>query len=92
MVGVNQETTIEWATNAVKDMRRLAARDRERVIDKIEQYAKNPSSMANQVITLTGGEFMRLRVGNYRVIFSIERNGAPTMVILRVRHRGNVYD
>jgi mRNA-degrading endonuclease RelE of RelBE toxin-antitoxin system len=55
-------------TNAVKDMRRLVARDRERIIDKMEQYARNPASMANQVITLTGGEYMRLRVGDYRVM------------------------
>ena len=45
-----EEMQIEWGTRAIRDMRRLAARDRERIIDKIEQYAENPASLARQVI------------------------------------------
>ena len=83
---------IEWGIKAIRDMRRLAARDRERVIAKIEQYASDPASLAMQVITLTGGKDRRLRVGNYRVIFKIEDGEATTMVILRVLHRSKAYD
>ena len=83
---------IEWRTKAIRDMRRLAAPDRERVIAKIEQYAIDPASLAMQVITLTGGEHRRLRVGAHRVIFDIERDKATTMVVLRVLHRSKAYD
>jgi hypothetical protein len=55
-------------------MRRLEAQDRERIIVKIEQYAGDPPSLANQVIKLTGSEYRRMRVGDYRVIFGIEHN------------------
>lgn len=82
---------IEWATKAVKDMRRLAARDRERIVAKIEQYATNPESLANQVVALVGGEYLRMRVGNYRVVFTVERGRVVIMVVLRVRHRREAY-
>ena len=44
-----REMQIEWGPRAIRDMRRLAARDRERIIAKIEQYAENPASLARQV-------------------------------------------
>lgn len=88
-----QKMTIEWTVKAIRDMRRLAARDRERVIAKIEQYTENSTSLARQVITLTGGNNRRLRVGSYRVSFKVEQHGdTTTMVVLRVQHRSKVYD
>ena len=83
---------IEWGTRAIRDMGRLAPKDRERIIAKIEQYAEDPASLARQVITLTGGKYRRLRVGSHRVIFATEHEESPTMVVLRVRHRREAYD
>ena len=83
---------IEWAATAVKDMRRLTARNRERIIAKIEQYAKDPVSLTNQVIRLTGSEYRRMKVGRYRVIFRIEHDTIAVMIVLRVRHRREAYD
>ena len=84
--------TIEWTTRALRDMRRLAARDRERVIAKVEQYAGEPTSLGNQVTRLTGSDYSRLRIGNYRVIFDVERGEPDSVVVLRVRHRREAYD
>ena len=92
MPGVDPGLTIEWGTRAIRDMRRLAARDRERIIAKIEQYAGDPASLARQVVALTGGPYRRLRVGNHRVIFNVEQGNPTIMVILRVRHRREAYD
>ena len=83
--------TVEWATKAIRDMRRLPAQDRERVIAKVQQYADDPASLANQVTKLTGSEYMRMRVGNYRVLFSNEYGKVTIMVVLRVRHRREAY-
>ena len=83
---------IEWAAKAVKDMRRLAIRDRERIIAKVEQYAQDPASLAKQVIMLTDSEYRRMKVGQYRVIFRIEHDKIAVMIILRVRHRREAYD
>ena len=84
--------TIEWGNKAIRDMRRLPARERERIIAKIEQYAANPASLARQVVALTGGPYRRLRVGDYRVIFNVEQGHPVVMVVLRVRHRREAYD
>ena len=83
---------IEWGTRAIRDMRRFAAQDRERIIAKIEQYAENPASLASQVIALTGSPYRRLRVGNHRVIFTTRHGEPSTLTILRVRHRREAYD
>lgn len=84
--------SIQWAVKAIRDVRRLTPRDRDRIVAKIEQYASEPASLALQVITLTGSPYMRLRVGDHRVIFSLEGDGASDMVVLRVRHRREAYD
>ncbi len=84
--------TIEWGARAIRDMRRLPARERERIIARIEQYAANPASLARQVVALTGGPYRRLRVGDYRVIFDVEQGQPASMVVLRVRHRREAYD
>ena len=83
---------IEWGTRAIRDMRRLAARDRERIIAKIEQYAENPASIARRVTALTDSLYRRLRVGHHRVIFAAEHGEPSTLIVLRIRHRREAYD
>ena len=83
---------IEWGTRAIRDMRRLAAQDRERIIAKIEQYAEAPATLARQVTALTGNDYLRLRVGSYRVIFTTRHGEVSTLIVLRVRHRREAYD
>ena len=78
---------IEWATKAVKDMRRLAAPVRARIVAKVEQYTADPASLANNVIQLADSRYRRLRIGSYRVLFSVETNTITVLVVLRVRHR-----
>lgn len=73
-------------------MRRLNAQDRERIIGRIERYASDPAAFARQVVSLTESPFRRIRVGNYRVIFRIEREVVAIMLVLRVRHRREAYD
>lgn len=89
---MNQKMRIEWSVRSIKDMRRLSPRNRELVIDKIEQYSEDPASLTNQVISLVNSDYLRLRVGNYRVIFSVENGAVAILLILRVRHRRESYD
>ncbi len=73
-------------------MRGFDPSHRQRIIGRIEQYAADPGSLANQVIALANSRYRRLRVGDHRVIFDIDHSGTPTMVIIRVRHRREAYD
>jgi mRNA interferase RelE/StbE len=62
-----------------------------RIPAKIVQYADDPASQANNVKHLTGSPFYRLRVGDYRVIFSLDGE-ITIMTVIRVRHRREAYD
>jgi mRNA interferase RelE/StbE len=55
---------------------------------KIEQYADDPSSQANNVKSLVGVDAKRLRVGNFRVIFT---ETTDTITVLDIGPRGGVY-
>ena len=92
MYSVKRGFVIEWSARSIKDMRRLTARDRDQVISKIEQFASDPGSLANQVITLAGSDYRRLRVGSKRVIFDIRREDLSVILVMRVRHRREAYD
>ena len=56
---------------------------------KITQYADDPSSQANNVKTLAGVDAKRLRVGDFRVIFT---ETADTITILDIGPRGGIYE
>lgn len=79
-------------TKATKDMRAFPLRTRALILDKIDQYAADPASLANNVRSLMGSDLYRLRVGDYRVIFAIEDLEIRVMVVKRVRHRKEAYD
>ncbi len=81
-----------YEIRAIKDLKALEPKIRERVVVKITQYAAAPGALANNVKHLTGSPFYRLRVGDYRVIFSLEGDIAIVMTVIRVRHRRDAYD
>jgi mRNA interferase RelE/StbE len=59
-----------------------------RIIRKMESYAKEPAAFGNIVITMSTG-FRRLRVGDFRVIF---RESAREIEILDIGPRGGIYE
>jgi mRNA interferase RelE/StbE len=59
-----------------------------RIVGKIEEYAKDPNSLANMVVTMNTGH-RRLRVGDFRVIF---REDTAEMEILDIGPRGGIYN
>ena len=81
---------IEYTREAMKTLRRMDASTSRRVRDKLEQYATDPASLANNVITMKGGDgFKRMRVGDWRVIFTED---LVVVFVIRIASRGGVYD
>ena len=74
--------------SAEKDMDKISMSDRARIIGKLEVYATNPKTLANQVKRLQGNPLLRLRVGNYRVLFTED---GIVMTVVHVGHRKDVY-
>lgn len=80
---------IAYSKSAVKTLRRIPANEARRIVDKIEQYASDPKSQANNVKALTGSPYLRLRVGDWRVIMDDQ---GQILDILKIGPRGDIYD
>lgn len=79
---------IAYSNDALRSLRRMPIKDARRIRGKIEQYAAHPASQANNVNTLRGREGLRLRIGDWRVIF--EEDG-DAIRVLAIGLRGSVY-
>lgn len=73
---------------AAKFLRRNRA-EAARVIAKIEGYAADPVGLANNVKRLTGSTAMRLRIGDFRVIFE---ETETEIIVTKIGPRGSIYD
>lgn len=80
--------TISYTKKALKFLEEITQTDAKRIIEKIEQYAQDPSSLKNQLKKLTGVPSYRLRVGDYRVVFNKQ---GIVLSIIKIDCRGNVY-
>ena len=67
----------------------MPANTAQRIRAKIEQYAADPASLANNVKRLRGGKEMRLRIGDWRVVF---REDGVVLTVIRIAPRGEAYD
>jgi mRNA interferase RelE/StbE len=62
----------------------------QRVFSKIEALAHNPRPAGCKKLR-NSTDLWRIRVGDYRVVYSID-DGRKVIEVLRVRHRRDVYD
>ncbi len=80
---------IEIKKSAQKELKNLPNKELKRVIEKISSLATNPRP--TECKKLSGDEKYRVRIGNYRILYSIEDN-ILTIFIIKVGHRKNVYE
>ena len=79
---------IDYTREASKALRKMPTNEAKRVRGKIEAYATNPASLANNVKRLKGENAIRLRVGDWRVIMRDDE----VLAILKIGPRGGVYE
>ena len=80
---------IAYSRAAIKTLRRIPANEAERIRLKIEQYAADPASLANNVKALVGSPYIRLRVGDWRVLMDDRGN---VLDVMKIGPRGGIYD
>ena len=78
---------IIWDEKAYDSLNKLEPIISRKILKKVDGLSENPFS--KDIKKLKGNGDFRLRVGDYRIIFSIEKD---TIQILKVGHRKNVYD
>ena len=80
---------ISFTRAALKTLARMPANVAALIRAKIDQFARDPQSLANNVTALKGSTFVRLRVGDWRVIIDAD---TLTVLVVDIGPRGGIYD
>lgn len=83
--------TVKFAKSAKKEFSKLPARIQDRVIEALEVLAINPHSELLKIKKLKGrNELCRIRIGDYRLVYAIEKSELIVLVV-KIGHRREVY-
>ncbi|MHB8826579.1 MAG: type II toxin-antitoxin system RelE family toxin [Acidimicrobiales bacterium] len=82
------EYRIEFRPAAVRELRKIDRSTQPRIQGAIALLAQDPRPPASR--PLRGREGYRLRVGDYRIIYTID-GGVLLVVVVTVGHRRDVY-
>ena len=75
---------------AARALRRAPAETERLIRDKLRLYAVDPAALANNIKALKGeGQRFRLRIGDWRAVFSLE---ADLIIVHDIGPRGSIYD
>lgn len=80
--------SVRIKASAAKDLARIDASDRERLVLAIDDLARKP-----HVGTALKGEWnglRRIRVGVYRIVFEVQ-DAELVVLVVRIGHRSRVY-
>lgn len=80
--------TITWRKGALKTLRRVPRPEAQRIREKVKLYAEDPQALGNNVKALTGSDYIRLRVGDWRVIMDEQ---GDVLDVIKIGPRGGVY-
>jgi mRNA interferase RelE/StbE len=85
---VNPRFQVIFSSPAERAIERLPQAMQRRVLAKVRSLAQNPWPVG--FLKLTGVDAYRVRVGDYRVIYSVD-GGKLIVLVLDVGHRREVY-
>lgn len=80
---------VRYAKAARKALLRMPANQARRIVDKIDQLARDPASLAANIKALKNAHgALRLRVGDWRVIYL----DGVVIDVIQIAPRGSVYE
>ena len=82
--------SIEYSKVARKALKTMPRNTARLIIEKIDALAADPMAPNNNVKKLTGHPGYRLRVGDWRVVYTIHEH-ALLIAVVRIAPRGEVY-
>lgn len=86
---INQQYQVVWLKPALKGLSKLPKSEKEKIIAKIENLKKDSTLVEVKKLANTKNLF-RIRSGNYRVIFQIDRPNKKIKIVA-AGHRKDVY-
>jgi mRNA interferase RelE/StbE len=81
--------TVRFTPEAERQADALDPPIRQRIANRLDQLAQNPRNVSN-VKALAGGNQFRLRVGDWRLIYTLQ-DEVLLVLVVRVGHRREVY-
>lgn len=81
---------IVYDTKAFKFLKKADAKLRKTLQEKIKMLSVDPYSSQLDIKKLKGRDGYRLRVGQYRILYSVD-NDIVTIYIVDIAHRKEVY-
>lgn len=89
MTDAGRRYSIEYDRSAVKELKKLDRQVVRRIRPAIDALAEDPRPVGSrQLVGQT--DLLRIRVGDYRVIYTIQ-DKRVVVLVLRVAHRREVY-
>lgn len=82
--------TVQFASTAAKDLGSLEKPIAQRILGKIRWMAQNFDSLTPEALTGQWTGFFKLRVGEYRALYTFDKK-ASTITVHFVRHRRKIY-
>jgi mRNA interferase RelE/StbE len=83
--------SITYTSEAIKSLSRMDSVIAKRIRSKIMALAADPSAPNNNVKKLVGADGYRLRMGDWRVVYTLKHREL-TVIVVRVGHRSEVYE
>jgi mRNA interferase RelE/StbE len=83
--------SVTYAADAIKALTGMDRIIAKRIRAKILALARDPRAPHNSVKKLAGMEGYRLRVGDWRVIYTLKHE-ILTVIVIRVGHRREIYE
>ena len=81
---------VEFTIDGEADLARLDAPEGQRVLNRLSWFAENFDAIRSEALTGLLQGLFKLRVGDYRVLYSFERANRK-IVVHHIRHRREVY-
>jgi mRNA interferase RelE/StbE len=83
--------SIEITSDAIKALRKMPRNTAVLIRSKVDALAVDPFAPNNNVKKLKGSDDYRLRVGDWRVVYSLQSDRL-VITVVRIGPRGGVYD
>ena len=80
--------SLDFKPSVKRDLKAIPRREVLTILDAISNLSDNPFPPQSKM--LTGREGWRLRVGSYRVIYTVSSSDI-TLFVVKVGHRKNIY-
>ena len=81
---------LKYRRQARNYLARLPLKIKTTIVDKLHELSANPDNPSLDIDILKGREGFRLKVGQYRIIYT--RQDKPSIIeVVKIRPRGDIY-